>query len=91
MLFSLFLLKNYELYDMIDKRLDLKLTRKEVCFRKERTEPSLTPGVPDELPAKERRKWSFRFGAVEFFYGFALAANNYLTIFLEPVDTVWRK
>lgn len=83
MLFSLFLLKNYELYDMIDKRLDLKLTRKEVCFMKERTEPSLAPGVPDELPAKERRKWSFRFGAVEFFYWFALAANNYLTIFLE--------
>lgn len=50
---------------------------------KERTEPSLTPGVSDELPAKERRKWSFRFGAVEFFYWFALAANNYLTIFLE--------
>jgi len=46
-------------------------------------EMAVTPGVPDELPAKERRKWSFRFGAVEFFYWFALAANNYLTVFLE--------
>lgn len=40
-------------------------------------------GAPAELPVRERRKWSFRFGAVEFFYWFALAANNYLTVFLE--------
>ena len=39
-------------------------------------------GAPHELPTKERRKWSFSFGAVEFFYWFALAANGYLTIYL---------
>ena len=39
-------------------------------------------GAPRELPTKERRKWSFSFGAVEFFYWFALAANGYLTIYL---------